>query len=139
MRRLRGILVSMLIWAVPWALVGLAFGIILASMENVGVSPDPGPLGVPGLLALIGAMVGAVNGLVFALFVLTAERNRTVETLHVGRVGLWGALASGGIATFVLGLTPFTLATAVLGFAAAASMAYVARRGARHAAGDLPR
>jgi hypothetical protein len=132
MRRLRGILVSMLIWSVPWALAGLAVGLALAGMD-LNVSPDPGWLGVPGLLAMIGAAVGAANGLVFALFVLAAERNRTVETLRVGRIGLWGALASGGIAAFLFGSTVVALGTAALGFGAAASMAYVARRSARRA------
>ena len=135
MRRLRGIVVSMLLWAVPWALIGLVVGIALARMDaGDEVVLDPEWPSVVGILAVIGAAIGAVNGLVFALLVLAAERNRTVETLHVGRIGLWGALATGVIAAlvfkFVFGVAAIALGTAALGFAAAASMAYVARRGA---------
>ena len=130
MRRLRGIVVSMLLWAVPWALISLAVGFALARASHISVWPDPGWLGIPGLLGSIGAAVGAVNGLVFALLVLAAERNRTVETLDVGRLGLWGALASGGIVTLLMGPGVIAVGAAALGFGAAASMAYVARRGA---------
>ncbi len=127
MRRVRGIVVSMLLWAVPWTLVGLAIGVALTRMGVVWISPFPERLGVPGVLALIGATIGAINGLAFALLMMVAERKRTAETLSVGRVGLWGAIATGAVAALVFPPV-IALAGAAVGFGAAAAMAYLARR-----------
>lgn len=94
LRRLRGIVLTVLFGAVPLALVGFVTGLVL-SRTGVQVGEALGPQDLPLLLAILGAVIGGASGFVLALLIIVGERGRTVETLRATRVGLWGVLAGG--------------------------------------------
>jgi len=129
MRRLRGILMSMFFWAIPWALLGVGVGLAF----TLGfISYDIAPRiygGPPVLLGLAGAILGAVNGLSFALLLLLAERNRGLDSLKAWRVGAWGALATSATIWLALREPIIALAFAVPGFLAGASALWLAKHG----------
>src|SRR5829696_4741522 len=96
-RRVRGVLVSVLLWSVPWTLFGVACGTALAlgatSWHAVAFEPSL-PGGLPTALGLVGLITGALYGLLFSLVLAAAERRGSVDTLPAWRFGLWGALAT---------------------------------------------
>jgi hypothetical protein len=81
-------------------------------------------------MALIGAVVGAMNGLGFAMMLLVAERRSTFETLRLSRVGTWGAVATGGVVGLLFQSLPVALGAAAIGFLGAAGSLALARRAA---------
>lgn len=54
--------------------------------------------------ALLSGITGAINGAAFAVFLMVAERRRTLDALSKGRVALWGALGGAALplATYIL-------------------------------------
>ena len=95
-RRIRAILVSMVLWAVPWTILGLVLGIVARLGVFGDVFVGPPAEGVPLVLAaaLVGLVTGLANGLIFALLLLVAERGRGIAALRPWRFAVWGALAS---------------------------------------------
>jgi len=104
-RRLRGILSTALMWALPWAVVG---GGAVVALDRLWRAP--------GFHALIGveyawglfldgarffALVGALAGALFAGVVALAERRRTFATLHTGRMLAWGAIGGAALPLLV--------------------------------------
>ena len=92
MRRLKAMLMTALLWAISWAVVGtLALGVILL------VGPNPGVrLGVLAGLMLRSALYwmvwGGIAGFSFAGILAVAERRHTLEQLATVRLALWGFL-----------------------------------------------
>ncbi len=96
LRRIRGVLVMAALWALTWGVVGVLIGLFKwyrgDLIENVALS----------VILSIGrwfGVVGAINGLLFALVLAIAERKQSVATLSLARFALWG-----GVATLVVPL-----------------------------------
>ena len=89
MRALRAILVISAVWAGLWLLVGIGFALVLGRGDDIDLVPPP-LLFFPIALTIWGAFSGAV----FAGLLAFTERNRTLESLSITRVSLWGAIAS---------------------------------------------
>ena len=104
LRRLRGIAVSALTWAVLWGMLGASAYVVISLVAG---SSGPRPaLDVGYLAGLFGTgfrffgSIGAIAGGLFATAVSLGERRRTFATLRPRRMVLWGAL--GGAALPVL-------------------------------------
>lgn len=98
LRRIRGVLISALLGAIPWTVIGLVGGIVDSHSHRPGeVITSPLLFGNFILaLALMCAGVGAINGATFAVILMLAERRRGVDELRATRIGTWSALATGG-------------------------------------------
>lgn len=94
LRRIRAAVVLGVAWAVVWAPVGVAIGML--------VDPD-GSMDEPWIL--IGAYPGFIGGVVFSAVLAIAARRRTLGELSLPRVAAWGAAAG-----LLVGLVPFTVA-----------------------------
>ncbi len=141
-RRIFGVVMVALVWAVVWAPVGVLTGMIV----------DPGG-SMDEMWVAVGAYPGFLCGAVFSAVVGIAEARRRIDELALSRVGAWGA-ASGllvGVLPFVVGTVnpalPLWLwgiitigAVTILSSASAvgtASIARIAKKGAlRGASGD---
>lgn len=122
LRRLRAAVVMGLLWAVGWALAGIAIGVLSVltpflpwdAVFRIFDAPLPA-LAIPGF----------IGGTLFSLVLGVAGRNRSFDELSVGRVALLGAI--GGVllalvpgAMVLLGLA--TLGTGSLGVLALTAM-----------------
>ena len=126
-RRIRGIAVSMALWAIPWTVVGFVLGLVLREREFV-VSP--------GELAGVGAIIGLMNGFSFAVLLATVERNRSIDTLKTWRVGVWGALTTGAVGWLAFRDWTFMAICAAAGFGTSALSLWIARRAVAGGAGS---
>jgi len=100
LRRIRGALVIAALWAVTWGLVGIAIGLVKWYRGDlIDVFPVPATFALRLILERSEwfVVVGAINGLLFALVLALAERRQSVATLSLARFALWG-----GVATLVL-------------------------------------
>ncbi len=104
-QRLRGILLTALTWALPWAAVG---GATVVAFDWLARAPGFHTLTSVefawGLFldgARFFALVGAVAGALFAGVVAVAERRRTFATLNTGRMVVWGALSGAALPLLV--------------------------------------
>ncbi|HET9134397.1 MAG TPA: hypothetical protein VFN90_08840 [Gemmatimonadales bacterium] len=101
LRRLRAAVVMGLLWAVGWALAGIAIGVLSVltpflpwdAVFRIFDAPLPA-LAIPGF----------IGGTLFSLVLGVAARQRTFDELTTGRVAVWGAL--GGV---LLALVPALL------------------------------
>ena len=106
-QRLRAIFTTAVLWAGAW---------ILACVPVLTIAWLMGERG-PDLLAVLrnGLVLwggfGAMNGIAFGVFLMLAERNRTLEQLSRTRVAFWGGI---GAALFPAVL--FLLIVAIPGF-----------------------
>ena len=130
-QRLRGILRTTIATIVPWAAVGLFTGLAFQFGLVPGVvvflnSRVPG--GLVAACTLVGATVGAVNGLTLSGLVLATERGKNLDELRAWRFAAWGASATAA----TLGLffqSPVVAALgAVLGAGAGSAALSAARR-----------
>lgn len=130
-QRLRGILRTTIATTIPWAAVGLFAGLAFQFGLVPGVvvflnSRIPG--GLVAACTLVGATVGAVNGLTLSGLILATERGKNLEDLRAWRFAAWGALATAA----TLGLffqSPVVAALgAVLGAGAGSAALSAARR-----------
>jgi hypothetical protein len=88
MRRLRAVMIIALFWGVLWFLVGIPIRALIEPLLHADFEPPPPFLALPTILMVW----GAVSGAVFAVFLLAAERRRSLQTLSWRRVLIWGSL-----------------------------------------------
>jgi hypothetical protein len=132
-KRVRGLIASMLIWSVPWAVFGALIGIayVLRLLPaHVTIMGPRVPGGLPVGLALAGAIIGALNGLAFGVILMTAERRHRLADLRTGRIGAWAALATGVTIYLLTSSLPIAIVTAAIGFMVGIVGLRLARRGA---------
>jgi len=84
MRRLRGFLGTMAVWAVAVVALGLASTTVL---RGIGLLPRFVFHWLPW------AITGANMGLIFATAIVLGERRKTIEALSPRRLAAWGFLA----------------------------------------------
>jgi hypothetical protein len=106
-RRTRGIALTAVVWAIPWAVLG---GIVPFAI----VYSRPGlPMSMSLAVALYTAgakifgVLGAASGATFATVVAVLERRTTFASLSASRVSVWGGLGALAVASAI------ALATAV--------------------------
>lgn len=86
----RGVGGMAVLWSAGWTVVHVAEMVVLSL-----ISPYPLPLLLGGLVRF--GVWGAMAGAVFALFLTTLERRKSVDDLSLGRAALWG-----GVGTFAM-------------------------------------
>ena len=129
-RRLRGILRTTIAACIPWTVLGLLIGLIFQRGRGPDVYMVLGRP-VPGFVALCviaGALVGIVNGLIFSVLVLAAERGKSVEQLRGWRVATWGAVATGGPLGLLFQSVLIASIGGAIGAAGALAALWMARR-----------
>jgi len=94
LKRLRGVVVSALIWAVIWGLAGAS--VVSSHFVRRDLRGGFEHWEVFAGATLVFALLGAFSGAVFAVVLAAFERRRTLDQLATGRVAAWGAL--GGMA-----------------------------------------
>ena len=101
-RQIRAVSGIALTWGVAFSAIGAT-----ALLTALALHTHPSQYFVVGTLVSIvvrGFVGGAVAGTVFATVFARAERNRTLTTLSMRRVALWGFIGSGLPAAIALGL-----------------------------------
>jgi hypothetical protein len=86
LRKLRGIVTTALTWAVVWAPLSL---LPLAFAALSGIQLPPGSVG---RVLIIQAVIGAINGGVFASVLAVAGRKKRFETLSLRWIAACGAV-----------------------------------------------
>jgi hypothetical protein len=92
--------VSAILWALVWATVGAVVGVIGYLTQSSGsildILPPPRFFWVRYVIrvALGWALVGGINGGLFALVLSFAERNRALAELTLLRMAIWGAVGT---------------------------------------------
>ena len=145
LRRFRGVLVMAALWAFTWGVVGVLIGLFKWYRGDlIDVLPTPMSVAISVILS-IGkwfGVVGAINGLLFALVLAIAERKQSVATLSLTRFALWGGVATlvvplfttliflyvFGPSDFGISITPLAEFMA-LGMVSATAILLIARRG----------
>jgi hypothetical protein len=118
LRRLRGVAVSAMTWAVLFAAVGLARLPVYGLLGKLYPTGPDGLLGVVRRVALTGFSAGLASGVLFATIVMLTERRRDFARLTSRRFALWGfgagILFVGGAnaAYAIAGRWPFDITTA---------------------------
>jgi hypothetical protein len=111
LRRLRGILVAALMWAVLWIPLGVAVGLIrYARTPPYDLITDVNaPLQYPPAFPIVAQTTlgfviwGAVVGLFFAVFLLAGERQRAIHELSTRRFAAWGVVAALALPVVLIG------------------------------------
>lgn len=102
LRRARASLIIACLWAVAWMMGGFLISLWqFLHFSNTGYSIERATLGRLAALAVIWAVIGAVNGFFFSLILTTLGR-RLRERLGVLTIGTFGALA-GAVLPVVFG------------------------------------
>lgn len=143
LRRLRGLFAVSLPWSFPWALAALALvafvrvrgkGYQQRRLEALMVHADwpTWAGGVWGYFAARGALIGVMNGLLFAVVIAIAVRRGTkVEQLATWKFALLGAIATGATASVLMYMPPvMSVSAAILGAVSGAAYLALAKRGA---------
>jgi hypothetical protein len=81
------------IWALVWLPIGLALGLYAAGSPPQPTDVIGRPVRVP-LFVTAWTLWGALSGGLFALVLGIIERRRSVESLGLGRIAVWGAAGS---------------------------------------------
>ena len=119
LRRVRGVAVSAIVWAIVFAAVGLARLPVYGLLGTLYPTGPGGLVEVVRRVALNGALAGLASGALFATIVMLAERRRDFATLTGRRFALWGLAAGmlfvGGtdVVNAIAGRWPLDLSTAV--------------------------
>ena len=95
LRRVKAALVTGVLWALVWIPVGVGVGLYQYWTGSfIDVAPTPARMVAFILMrfALGWGLMGAISGALFAFTLAVAERGRTVATISVGRVAVWGAV-----------------------------------------------
>lgn len=131
MRRVRGLAGLAVLGAIPWsigavatiAVIKLGFipgiDVFLASKAFSNLSVAAG---------LTGAVVGAVNGLLFGALVIVSERNQSLADVRYTRFAALGALATGSVMGLLSGSVGAAVVAGVLGGMSSAFTLWMARR-----------
>ena len=135
-RRIRGLLAMVTGGAVAGAVAGATIGLIFLLMpgpKEITIQPQfPGAIIVEPALML---EVAGLGGAAFGTLLILAERGRGVENLRIHRVAMWAALATAP-AVRLVGWSWTTVALGSVASAAVGAVAtWIAKRGARVAAG----
>jgi len=135
LRRMRGVIGQAILWAVPWAGVGAGLAAFVRLRDGYQQERIEAYLmlidwpswagGGVGYFAAQGALVGAVNGMLFAAALLAAYRMRST-TRQPSRTlfASLGFVATGLVASTALHL-PIGLALALAGIGAGSGVAYL--------------
>jgi len=143
-QKVRGMLITALTWAVPWAFVGGAIFLTWGVLTAHPLAPlrayftDTPRLFFVG--SVFGGAFGAISGLIFAALLARRERNRDIATLSIEsavRLGALSGAASVAVPMLIMAsgpgrpflLAPVALFTAAAGAASAFAMIKLARRG----------
>ncbi|HEV8448193.1 MAG TPA: hypothetical protein VGQ44_15290 [Gemmatimonadaceae bacterium] len=130
-QRLRGILRTTIVTAIPWTTLGFLIGMVFRFnlIPHVYITLGrPVPGGLVGALTLAGAIIGVINGLSLSGLVLATERNKKIEELRSWRFGVWGGIATAGTLGFVFQSSLVAAVGGVLGFGAGVAALAIARR-----------
>ena len=151
LRRIRGFVVMATLWALTWGFVGILTGLFRWYRGDlIDVLPTPATVALAVIFSIARwfAVVGGINGLVFAVVIAIAERRQSLAALSLARFALWGGVAAlvlpivttliivyaFGPSDFGVSLTPLAEFLA-LGMASAAAILLIARRGKDRVAG----
>lgn len=99
LRRLKAILVNATVWAVAWTTAGAVFAALLALRASTGDLPLPFLQILANLMVsvtAVAACTGFIGGGLFAVGLMVAERDRSVDELSRKRAAILGML--GGLA-----------------------------------------
>ena len=108
MRRIRAAATLSLLWAIPWAVLGVALGAFEYSRSGPtlavwDVPPwEVSPLSVVMLFARNWALGGAISGGLFSVVLSLLERNTSIMGIRLARVALWGFVGSVLVPTAVI-------------------------------------
>jgi hypothetical protein len=126
LRKCRGILGVAITWGAVWGAVFATLAFIIGAIDPDAINAGETRLRI----SAVGALFGAVSGVVFGVLLAVAEGRKTLRDLSLVRVALWGAVAT---AVYPL-LTPvdngMLLIVCPVGAALAAGLVAVAKRGA---------
>src|SRR5688572_13374023 len=95
LKRVRGIVGLGLIWSAGWAVVGFVYMTVLGLFMRRLV-PEvtlPQQVGVVLLGTCLYAGYGFMTGLLFGTVLAIAERRRTIDSLKIWRIAVWGGIA----------------------------------------------
>lgn len=148
LRRLRAIVLTAVMWSVPWGILGglvLAVGLRLRGFETgTTIFGLPLSLGLFGIGLKIFGILGAAAGAIFGTTMSLGERRKTLATLSTRRMLLWGAFGGGALPAIgttlavvnsgvsIGGFGLFAAISAALGAGSAWSMLWLARRAKDH-------
>lgn len=131
LRRLRGLLASIVGGAITGGACGALWGLILVLLpgpKEITVRPD-----FPGAVMLVptalSAVVGALSGAAFGILLMVAERGRGVDELRAYRVAAWSALPSIITLRLVGGSWELAAIGGALAAAIGAGATWLAKRG----------
>ena len=90
LRKLHGAMGIGLTWGAILAAIFAAISIIVWLIKPEDIDPGEGPIRV----GAIGGGIGLVSGVAFGIVLSFAESGRAIHDLVLGRVAIWGILAS---------------------------------------------
>ncbi len=141
LRRIRGLVAIATVWGVALAAIGTAFilaGFATGWISHIAATSWTQWVTLTARVAARDFLLGAASGTAFGMLLATAERRRTIDSLSLRRVGVWGFLASAlpiGVAGVVSGaviapaaLAAGTIASGFVGAGLGIAMLRVARR-----------
>jgi hypothetical protein len=103
-RRFRATAVVALLWAVLWLPFGVGLNLLVTPLrQSHGVIDWRVVWDVVAQGATMGAIWGLVNGALFALTLVAAERGRPLDRLSRRRIVTWGAVAGAGVVALLAG------------------------------------
>ena len=124
LRRLRGMLGTGLTWGTMWAALGAVLGIVVGVLAPQNIDPGEGPLNIAWILGT----AGFISGVTFALVLSRLERGRSLRSVSLPRVALWGAAGAAVIPLLTPVADAMLIFTCPLGALLAAGSVAVARR-----------
>jgi hypothetical protein len=137
-RRLRGVAGMAVTWGTAFA--GLSTTMLVGGLLAGAIPSDVFPLSAVVLSAVRSFVAGGLAGAVFAGVLAGAERRKSLATLSLARVGMWGMLAAVTVPAMAMVLIPGALlvpmkvitasilAYGVLGATLATTVVGIARR-----------
>ena len=120
-----------LTWGTMWAALGAALGVVRGILAPQSIDPGEGPLNVAWILGT----AGFFSGVTFALVLSRLERGRSLRSISLPRVALWGAVGAAVIPLLTPVADAMLIFTCPLGAMLAAGSVTVARRELKPAEG----
>jgi NhaP-type Na+/H+ or K+/H+ antiporter len=104
LRRFRATAVVALLWAVLWLPFGVGLNLLVTPLrQSDGVIHWRVVWHVVAEGGTMGGIWGLVNGALFALTLVAAERGRPLDRLSRRRIVIWGAVAGTGVVALLAG------------------------------------